>query len=58
MLLKDGTPEQIKSETRRILESGVCEDCRFVLREGNNLAPHTPFDNLHYMYQEVRNFGY
>ena len=57
MLLKDGTAEQIKSETRRILESGVCEGGRFVLREGNNLAPHTPFNNLNAMYQEARNFS-
>jgi uroporphyrinogen-III decarboxylase len=44
-------------ETRRILDSGVLEGGRFVLREGNNLAPHTPFENLEAMYQTARRVG-
>ena len=56
MLLKDGTPEDVDVETRRILQSGILEGGRFILREGNNLAPHTPFENLDAMYQAARNY--
>jgi uroporphyrinogen-III decarboxylase len=54
MILKDGTPAQVAEETMRILESGICAGGRFVLREGNNLAPHTPRANLLAMYEAVR----
>jgi hypothetical protein len=57
MLLRDGTPDEVIKETRRILDSGVLEGGRFVLREGNNLAPHTPFENLEAMYQTARRVG-
>ncbi|PKO07243.1 MAG: hypothetical protein CVU41_02870 [Chloroflexi bacterium HGW-Chloroflexi-3] len=58
MLLKDGTPQEVALETNRILNSGVLEGSRFVLREGNNLAPFTPFANLDAMYQQARNIRY
>jgi uroporphyrinogen-III decarboxylase len=58
MLLKDGTPDEVRIETRRILESGVMEGGKFVLREGNNLAPHTPFGNLEAMYQQAKCYKY
>lgn len=57
MLLKDGTPDQVAEETGRILNSGICESGRFVLREGNNLAPHTPRANLAAMYEAARAWG-
>ncbi len=54
MLLRDGAPEQVAADTQRILDSGVCEGGRFVLREANNLAPYTPFVNLAAMYETAR----
>jgi hypothetical protein len=57
MILKDGTPAQVAQETTRILDSGICEGGRFVLREGNNLAPHTPRANLSAMYEAARAWG-
>jgi uroporphyrinogen-III decarboxylase len=54
MILKDGTPEQVHTETERILHSGVCDGGRFILREGNNLAPRTPVRNLAAMYEATR----
>jgi uroporphyrinogen-III decarboxylase len=38
----------------RILASGSCVGGRFVLREGNNFAPHTPRANLSAMYEAAR----
>jgi uroporphyrinogen-III decarboxylase len=54
MILKDGTPEQARAETERILHSGVCDGGRFILREGNSLAPHTPIRNLAAMCEAAR----
>jgi uroporphyrinogen-III decarboxylase len=54
MLLHDGSPDTVRAEVQRILDSGVCVGGRFVLREANNLAPHTPFANLAAMYETAR----
>jgi uroporphyrinogen-III decarboxylase len=55
--LRTETPERVREEVRRILQSGVLEGGRFTLREGNNLAPHTPLDNLAAMYEAGREYG-
>jgi hypothetical protein len=54
MVLRDGSPEDVRAEAQRILDSGVCEGGRFVLREANNLAPRTPAANLAAMYETAR----
>jgi uroporphyrinogen-III decarboxylase len=51
-----GTPEEIREESRRILDSGIL-DGPFVLREGNNLAPGTPFENTESLYRAGRDYG-
>jgi hypothetical protein len=56
-LLHDGTPEQVAAEARRILDSGIREGGRFILREANDLIPCTPLDNLAAMYQTARIHG-
>lgn len=56
-LILRGTPTQVYEESRRILTSGVLTGGRFVLREGNNLAPYTPLDNTEAMYRAGRDFG-
>ncbi len=50
-LFTGGTPEQLYNETRRILESGVKQGRKFGLREGNNLPPRVPLENLKSVYQ-------
>jgi uroporphyrinogen-III decarboxylase len=54
MLLRDESPEAVAAETQRILDSGICDGGRFVLREANNLSPHTPSRNLEAMYETAR----
>jgi len=49
-LLLDGTPERVYQRTREILQSGVMEGGRFVLRDANNLPPNCPEENLEAMY--------
>jgi hypothetical protein len=58
MILKGGTPDEVRAETQRIFNSGVLTGGRFILREGNNLAPKTPYQNLDAMYQVARQFSY
>jgi uroporphyrinogen-III decarboxylase len=56
-LLRDGSPEGIDAEVKRILETGVAEGGRFILREANDLAPGTPLSNLDAMYEAGRRYG-
>jgi len=56
-LLRAGSPETVASETRRILESGIMRGGRFILREGNNLAPRTPPANVKAMYEACKRYG-
>ncbi len=57
-LLRGGTPEEIRRETARILGSGVMRlSRRFVLREGNALAPGTPLENVSAMYAACEEYG-
>ncbi len=56
-LLMSATPETVRREVRRILTSGVLEGGLFVLREGNNLAPRTPLENIEAMYRAGIEFG-
>jgi uroporphyrinogen-III decarboxylase len=55
--LRAATPTAAHEETRRILTSGVMEGGRFVLREGNNLAPGIRLENLWAMWDTVHEFG-
>lgn len=55
--LRSATPQAVRDETKRILTSGIREGGRFVLREGNNLAPGINLDNLWAMWDAVHKFG-
>ena len=57
MLLREGTPKEVREEVRRICASGIMEGGRFILREANNLAPCTPIENLQTMYVAAMEFG-
>jgi hypothetical protein len=56
-IVRSGPPELLVAETRRILDSGIREGGKFVLREGNNLAPYTPLENVTLMYNTCREYG-
>ena len=57
MLVKDGTPQQIKKEVRKICESGVLEGGRFVLIAANHLAPCTPVENIKALYEAGKKYA-
>ena len=56
-LLRQGPAQHVAGEVRRILESGVTAGRRFILREGNNLAPGTPIAHLLAMYEANQLYG-
>lgn len=56
-LFTGGTPEQLFAETKRILLSGIKEGRKFGLREGNNLPPCVPLENLKATYQACIEYG-
>jgi len=56
-LLLNGTPQQVRDEVKRILSSGVMEGGNFILREGNNMAPYTPLENIEAMYEAGKEWG-
>ena len=51
------TPAEVRREVRRILSSGIMRGGRFVLREGNNLPPGVPVENLWAMYDTAKEYG-
>jgi len=55
--LMAASPEETAAETRRVLDSGIRNGQRFVLREGNNLAPEIPLENVWAMYETNRQYG-
>jgi len=57
-LLLGGIPSVLFDETRRILTSGVKEGRKFGLREGNNLPPCVPLENLRAVYQACLEYGW
>jgi hypothetical protein len=56
-LLRAGPNERIEAEVRRICSSGIMEGGRFVLREGNNMAPQTPVEHIEAMYEAGKRYG-
>ena len=55
--LGTATPAEVKANCREILGSGVTEGGKFILREGNNLAPGTPEENVAAMYEAAKEYG-
>ncbi len=56
-LLLNGSCEQVYARARDILQSGIMEGGRFILKEANNLPPNVPWENLAAMYKAAFDFG-
>jgi len=57
MLVKDGSPEHIREEVKRICESGIMDGGRFIMIAANNMAPLTPLENVAALYGATKEFG-
>jgi len=55
--LEVANADETLEETKRILESGIMEGGRFILREGNNLSPGVPLENVAAMYRAAKTLG-
>jgi hypothetical protein len=55
--LAEASVAETQAAALAVLDSGVMEGGRFILREGNNLAPGTPRENVAAMYDVVRRHG-
>lgn len=56
-LLLNGSREEIRTETKRILDEVKPWTRHFIIKEANNLSPGTPPENLLAMYEAVQEFG-
>jgi uroporphyrinogen-III decarboxylase len=56
-LLLDGTGEQIERRVEKILDAVKALSKKFILRDGNNVSPHTPVANIRTMYEACRKHG-
>ncbi|MGH7144818.1 MAG: uroporphyrinogen decarboxylase family protein [Planctomycetota bacterium] len=56
-LMRNGTAAEVYAAATGVLESGICEGGRFILREGNNLAPDTPLENVAALHRAARDVG-
>jgi uroporphyrinogen-III decarboxylase len=56
-LMRGGPAKAVYDCAKAILESGVRVGGRFVLREGNNLAPGTPLENIRMLNQAAQDAG-
>jgi len=55
--LLSATPAEVRAEAQRILASGILRGGRFVLREGNNLPPGVPVENIAALYETAQEHG-
>ncbi len=51
-------PEQLFDYTRDLLQSGILAGRRFGLREGNNMPPQVPLENMRAVYQACLEYGW
>lgn len=56
-LMRNGSARETYEAAAHVLQSGVLEGGRFILREGNNLAPETPLENIAALYQAAHDYG-
>ena len=56
-LLRQGPLPALRQAVIDLLRSGVMEGGHYILCEGNNVAPHTPLENMRYMYEVGKEFG-
>ncbi|MCX7795554.1 MAG: hypothetical protein N2380_03430 [bacterium] len=57
MLLLEGPIYKIEEEVVKLLKSGVMEGGKFILCDGNNVAPRTPIEHLGAMYETGKQYG-
>ena len=56
MLIRSGTPAQVREATRRVIE--VLAPLRgFIVQDGNNIPPGSPLENINAMMEAAETYG-
>ena len=56
LVIARGSPEQVKAETRRVIEK--LAPCRgVIIQDGNNIAPESPVENINAMMEAAEEYG-
>ena len=55
--LPHGTPEEVRAEVRRLIDTLACDRTGYVLAPCHNLQPVTPIENILAMFDETWNYG-
>lgn len=56
-LVRAGSREQIMEEAKRIIQEVRPYTKKFILREGNDIAPYTPLENIAALYEARERYG-
>ncbi len=55
-LIAEGTPEQVKAATRRVLEK-LAPYGGLIIQDGNNIPPGSPMENINAMMDASKEYG-
>ncbi len=56
MLIRSGTPEQVRQATRRVIEK-LAPLHGFIVQDGNNIPPGSPLENINAMMEAAEIYG-
>jgi uroporphyrinogen-III decarboxylase len=56
LVIASGTPDQVKSETRRVIEK-LAPYRGVIIQDGNNIAPESPIENINAMMEAAEEYG-
>jgi len=56
LIILNGTPEEVKTETRQVLEK-LAPYGGLIVQDGNNVAPGSPIENINAMYEASVEYG-
>ena len=56
LTIANGTPEQVKSETRQVIEK-LASYSGLIIQDGNNIAPESPIENINAMMEAAEEYG-
>ncbi len=56
LTIANGTPEQVKAETRKVIEI-LAPSGGLIIQDGNNIAPESPLENINAMMEAAEEYG-
>jgi len=56
LVIENGTPEQVKAETRKVIEK-LAPYRGLIVQDGNNISPRSPLENINAMMEAAEEYG-